>query len=132
MQGDDPEGPDFKISSVIRTRATIQATLLQHFWNRWRKEYQTGLREFLRTTGKNEQTVKPGAVVLVHDDLSRVKWRLAVVKDVIAGEDGLIRAAKIQTLTSKSNRPVTKLYPLEVTASEPGTSAEHFLPTSPG
>ena len=57
--------------------------------------------------------------MLVHDDIPRVKWRLAVVEDIIAGEDGLIRAANIRTSTGKSNRPVTKLYPLEVTASEP-------------
>ena len=119
MQGDELEDPDFEISSGIQARATVQATLLQHFWNRWKKEYLTGLREFHRTTGKNQQTVKPGAVVLVHDDIPRVKWRLAVVEDVIAGEDGLIRAANIRTSTGKSNRPVTKLYPLEVTASEP-------------
>ena len=99
MQGDELEDPDFQISSGIQARATIQATLLQHFWNRWKKEYLTGLREFHRTTEKNQQTMKPGAVVLVHGDIPRVKWRLAVVEDVIAGEDGLIRAANIWTST---------------------------------
>ena len=57
--------------------------------------------------------------MLVHDDTPRVKWRLAVIEDVLVGEDGLIRAVNIRTSTGKTNRLVTKLYPLEVTVSEP-------------
>ena len=90
MQGNEPEDPDIDNSSVIQTIATLQATLLQHFWNWWKKEYLTWLIEFHCTMGTNEQPVKPGAVVLVHDDIPCVKWRLAVVEDVIVGEDALI------------------------------------------
>ena len=36
------------------------------------------LRETHRTTGNNDQQVKVGDVVLVHDDTRRVNWRLAV------------------------------------------------------
>ena len=61
----------------------------------------------------------PVALVLIHDDTPRINWRLAVVKDTISGEDGLIRAAKIRTSTGKTNRPVTKLYPLGITAADP-------------
>jgi len=56
--------------------------------------------------------------VLVHDDTPRVNWRLAVVEDTIVGEDSLVRAANIGTSTGKTNSPIVKLYPLEVTAEE--------------
>ena len=109
MQGVELEDPNFEISSVIWTRATVQPTLLQHYWNRSKKKYPMGLREFHRTTGKNEQTTKPRAVVLVLDDIPHEKWRLAVVEDVIMGEDGLIGVANIGMLANKPNQPVTKL-----------------------
>ena len=85
------------------------------------QEYLTGLREFHQTSGSNIQTVKPGAIVLVHDDTLRLNWRLAVVEDTITGADGLIRAANIRTSTGKTNRPITKLYPLETTTTESDT-----------
>ncbi|XP_065895991.1 uncharacterized protein [Dysidea avara] len=110
--------PDYG-EAEIQSMAKKQAALLQHFWTRWRKEYLTSLREFHRASDPNIQTVKPGAVVLVHDDTPRISWRLAVVEDTIAGEDGLVRAANIRTSTGKTNRPVAKLYPLEVTAADP-------------
>ena len=34
------------------------------------------------------------------------------------GYDGLIRTAYIRTSTGRTNRPITRLYPLEVTAHE--------------
>ena len=37
MQGDELEDPNCEISSVIDTRATVQATLLQNFWIDGRK-----------------------------------------------------------------------------------------------
>ena len=110
--------PDFG-ETEVQSRAKKQTALIQHFWTRWRREYLTGLREFHQANAPNVQTVKPGAVVLVHDDTPRINWRLAVVEDTIAGEDGLVRAANIRTSTGRTNRLIAKLYPLEVTAEDP-------------
>jgi len=110
--------PDFG-DTEINSRAKKQAALLQHFWTRWRREYLTGLREFHHAQAPTADTVKPGSVVLVHDDTPRINWRLAVVEDTIAGEDGLVRAANIRTSTGRTNRPIVKLYPLEVAAEDP-------------
>ena len=38
--------------------------------------------------------------------------------DLIAGRDGLIRAAVIRTANGNTTRPITKLYPLELNATE--------------
>ena len=108
--------PTFGDESPLRQRANKQALILQQFWYRWKHEYLTSLREFRRNTGTNKQSIKKGDVVLVHDESPRLTWKLAVVECLIKGGDGLIRAANIRTSTGHTNRPITKLYPLEVRA----------------
>ena len=115
--------PDYGTESDVQRRVKLQAVILQRFWRRWRHEYLTSLREYHRSSGDNKQTIKRGDVVLVHDDGPRSSWRLAVVEDLIKGGDDLIRAAKIRTSTGHTNRPICKLYPLELSASE-STSKE--------
>ena len=83
-------------------------------------------------SGKNETEIKVENVVQVHDDTKRINWRLAIVERVIKGKDGLVRAADIKTSTGYTNRPITKLYPLEVTSTthtttKPGCS----IPSTP-
>ena len=99
-------------------------------------EYLTALHVFHRTTGSNTQTgdivlihddtpktVKVGDIVLIHDDTPRVLWRLAVIEYVVnKGADGLIHSATVRTSTGRTNWPIAKLYPLEVTAAELPTS----------
>ena len=114
---DDPSDPDYGGASDMRQRVTAQAHILECFWNRWRHEYLTSLREFHRASGTNKQSIKTGDVVLVYDEGPRSSWKLAVIEDLIRGGDGFVRAAHIRTSTGYTNRPVSKLYPLEVTAS---------------
>jgi hypothetical protein len=76
----------------------------------------TQLREVHKSTGNNNQSVKVGDVVLIHNDNPRIQWRMAVVESLITGADGLVRAVNIRTSNGRTNRPITKLYPLEVTA----------------
>ena len=100
----------------LRTRVTQHAPVLQHFQHRWRREYLTSLRELHRTTGKNEQCIKVGDVVLVHDDIPRARWKMAVVEQLIQGKDGYTRAANIRYNGGRTNRPIAKLYPLELSS----------------
>jgi len=50
---------------------------------------------------------------MVHDDKSRLHWRLTVVEDLIEGKDSLVRAAYVWMDKLKTTRPI-KLYLLEV------------------
>ena len=121
--------------SLLRKRAKTQALLMKDFWVRWKQEYLTSLREFHRTTGRNDQNVNVGDLVLVHDDIPRVHWKLAVITEVVKGKDGLIRSAVIRTTNGVTNRPITKLYPMEITATVPTESvpqAEQDLVTVNG
>ena len=115
---DEVSDPTFGDESPLRQRANKQALILQQFWYRWKHVYLTSLREFHRNTGTNKQSIKKGDVVLVHDDSPRLTWKSAVVESLIEGGDGLIRVANIRTSTGHTNRPIAKLYPLEVRANE--------------
>ncbi|CAG2249007.1 unnamed protein product [Mytilus edulis] len=102
------------VSSNISKRAQRLSTLIEHFWNRWKFEYLTSLREFHKKTGDNKINIKVGDVVQVHDDKPRIKWKTAVVEEVVTGNDGLVRSAIIRTNSGRTSRPIVKLYPLEI------------------
>jgi len=53
---------------------------------------------------------------VVHDDVPRSKWQLAVVTDLQRGRDDAVRSATICTTNGITSRPIVKLYPLEVNA----------------
>jgi uncharacterized phage infection (PIP) family protein YhgE len=106
-------------TNITHTEANKQLEkkelISQHFLNRRRMEYLTGLREFHKFAGKNATRIKVGDIVQVYDNTPRVKCKLAMVDELITGNDGLVRSAKIHTASNKiTTRPVTKLYPLEL------------------
>ena len=51
---------------------------------------------------------------------------MAVIESLIRGADGLVRAANIRTSSGRTNRPITKLHPLKITA----TTKETELPST--
>ena len=72
--------------------------------------------------------IKKGDVVLVHDDiLPRLKWKLGLVTEVYVGADGLVRSAEVKIGKVLTNRPISKLYPLEVTAQDT-VLTDHTVP----
>jgi len=76
---DEIDDPTYGDASMIRRRANTQAAILKDFQTRWRHEYLTSLREYHKASGDNIQQVKRGDVVLVHDDVPRTTWRMAVI-----------------------------------------------------
>ncbi|XP_071160987.1 uncharacterized protein [Mytilus edulis] len=106
-------------ASDISKRAQRLSTLIEHFWNSWKFEYLTSLREFHKKTGDNKINIKVGDVVQVHDDKPRIKWKTAVVEEVVTGNDGLVHSAIIRTNSGRTSRPIVKLYPLEINEVKP-------------
>ena len=94
---DDLRDPDYGEANQLRKRARLQAAVLRDFKKRWCHEYLTSLREYHKKSGDNQQTVKKGDVVIVHDDTPRASWKMAVIDDLIVGRDGLVRAATVRT-----------------------------------
>lgn len=67
-------------------------------------------------TGTDKERIRVGDVVIIHDEGPRLKCRLAVVQELQCGNDNLVRSATIRTANGVTNRPISKLYPLEVNA----------------
>ena len=109
----------------VNKRVERQTLLIQHFWRRWKTEYLTSLREFHRTTGKTEQSIREGDIVQIHDETPRTNWKLGLVKELVRGKDGLVRSVKIRTRTGETTRPIIKLYPLEISPDDTATCASN-------
>lgn len=109
--------------------------ILKFYWTRWQRDYLTSLRERHNVSNKRfESTVKVGDVVLVHNEGPRMEWKLADIDKLIISPDGEVRATEIRTAVGKTNRLISKLYPLEVTetieASSSSTQPESKVPDS--
>ncbi|XP_045213485.2 uncharacterized protein LOC123564176 [Mercenaria mercenaria] len=102
---------------IITKRVRVQHELIHRWWARLKSDYVTSLRERHTQSGRNEQTIRIGDVVQVHDDSSRLLWKLAV-EELVPGRDGLIRAAKIRTGSGHTIRPIVRLYPLKINENE--------------
>ena len=89
METDELTDPTFGDAGRICKRDNVQAAILRDFQTRWHHEYLTSLRDHHRASGSNNQSVKKGDVVIVHDETSRMTWKLAVIEDLIIGRDGL-------------------------------------------
>jgi hypothetical protein len=75
-------------------------------------EYLTALRE--RRNKLGNKTICTGEEVQVHKDSPRTRWNLAIVDSLIAGRDGLVRAARIHfSNILYATKPIVKLCPLE-------------------
>ena len=145
----DPEDEEFTPHSAQLTRRVRHLNnTLNHFWNRWRTEYLSELREAHKySMGKTHATKKSslsvGDVVVVHNEqLPRGLWKLGRVQELLEGCDGHHRGAVVKTMTSDGRpellrRPIQRLYPLEVKGSSDRneTAAENASRpevTSPG
>ena len=88
--------------------------------------YLPALREYHQATKKSQPTVvKEKDVVLLHDEKPRKEWKLVIVENLIRSTDGEIRAADIRTANGKTNRPISTLYPLQMT--EPANAPAEIL-----
>ena len=103
-------------------RKKMLSIILDHFWQRWRKEYLTSLREMQQKDSNNKSTkINENDVVLVYEDKQpRHLWKLGKVTKLLPSRDGKIRSAEIKV--GKTNRiisrPVNRLYPLNIFKSD--------------
>jgi hypothetical protein len=103
----------------VTRRAQQHKRTIDHFWGRWKREYLTSLREYHRRSGNDRQSIRVGDVIQVQDDFTpRLQWNLARVEELITGNDGLVRAARIRNTKGLTTRAIVKLYPLEIPEAE--------------
>ena len=128
---DDIGDEEFALNPAQLTRRMKHlANILNHFWDRWRSEYLSELREVHSYTAKRQtkskhSVVSVGDVVVVYDEhLPRGLWKLGKIVSVMKGRDGFIRGATVKIGNKDGqkvllNRPIQLLYPLEVQSQEP-------------
>lgn len=132
----DLEDTEFTLDSDQATnRVKHLNNILNHFWNRWRREYLSELREVHSNTAKkhpnsDNSQIAIGDIVIVHDDhLPRGLWKLGSIQEVMVGQDGLIRGAVVRVASRDRQhlylrRPIQLLYPLEVRCKQPSSIPE--------
>ena len=128
---DELEDEDFNEHDQLNKALKRRLLLFQHFLQRFKSEYLASLRERhvyqSKKRGSQEEIIKVGDVVLMHaENVPRSSWKLVIVKEILRGSDGLVRAAEIKTNSGVTNRSIHLLYPLEVTLMDP---KEHFTGT---
>ena len=67
----DPDDGDYEVNATVLTRRMKHlASVLNHFWKRWRSEYLNELRESHRFMAKTPRVpaLSIGDIVIVHDE----------------------------------------------------------------
>ena len=91
-------------------RQNIKETLRQRF----RSEYSGTLTYQKRSFGYARK-INVGELVLIgNDNLKRIDWPLARVKELYVGKDGNVRVARLITTKGELTRPIQRLFPLEL------------------
>ena len=103
----------------LTRRSRHQKHLLYQFTETWRKDYLVSLREAhaASTRRSGDAEIMVGDVVLLQNDKTkRVLWKLAIVKELLTGVDGRVRAAVVQVSGSRNllKRSIKHLIPIEV------------------
>ena len=103
----------------------------QHFVQHFKNEYLASLRKRhmyrSKKQGFKEEVIKVRDVVLIHEDNGpQSLWKLAIVKRVLCGSHGQLRAADFQTSSGVTKCSVHLLYSLEVMLKD---HKEHFTGT---
>ncbi|PFX31375.1 hypothetical protein AWC38_SpisGene3829 [Stylophora pistillata] len=118
--------PDFvdEVSSkksTTRQRYLYQQKLINHFWQRWRREYLLQLS--VRNKWVNEQpALKTGDVVPISEDkVSRGKWPIGRVERLLPGKDSLICIVVLKTKKGPLRRPVQRLQRLDASNTQFGS-----------
>ena len=96
-----------------KQRWRVVQAVAEQFWCRWMTEYLPGITERRKWTEEN-RNLSVGDIVLVIDSATpRGQWPLGLVKEVIAGVDGIVRSAVVRVRGTYLHRPAVKLCVLE-------------------
>ena len=105
-------------------------SLSEHYWKRFREEYLLELRNHHVQGGDPVRKPEVGDVVVIEGLSKRNHWRLGRILSFITGSDGRHRGAVLKYFDGTKNRsiqrPIERLYPIEVRATVP-VSADDAL-----
>lgn len=100
----------------LTRRSRHQKHLLYQFTETWRKDYLVSLREAhaASTRRSGDAEIMVGDVVLLQNDKTkRILWKLAIIKELLTGVEGRVRAAVVQ-VSGSLKRSIKHLIPIKV------------------
>lgn len=87
--------------------------MIQHFWNKWAKEYIHELQQRNKWKKPSNNLLKLGAIVLLKDDnLPPARWQLGRI--IHPGHDGVVRVVTVKCAQGEFRRAVSKVCVLPV------------------
>lgn len=86
--------------------------LVDHFWNRWLKEYLPTLVKNTKWFGPGDPVTVGQLVYLVDKSKGRGSWTPGLIVAVYPGKDGRPRVVDLKTKLGIIRRPVVQLLPL--------------------
>ena len=100
----------------LRKRAKHMLKCKEAIWSRWTKEYLRSLRESHRAQrgAGGDAPAVDDVVIIKTEDKSRGKWPLGIIDNLIVGNDGVVREAKLRAEKPYMERAIQQLYPLEL------------------
>ena len=106
--------PNFASREILSKMFVHRTKVLSDVIKRWKHEYLASLRERPMPNNRGND-INLGHIVLVHDDLSpRSTWKMGIVTKLLHSLDSRTRSVQLKTNSGYIIRPVTKLYPLEI------------------
>ena len=122
-----PQMPDLPEDLLEEDDASMRLkhmeSRLDQIWDRWKKEYLVGLREFHKPKVHkkgSEYGIKPGDIVLIESNgTHRGLWKKGKVIKVLKGkDDNIIRGVALETIVNgvkrRLERAIQQIYPLEL------------------
>ena len=106
--------PTVGMGEDVTKRFKYISYICDHFWNRWKREYLSALRETHNNNVRGTVWPKLGELVLIHVERPQAKWKLGKIIRLYPGGDRVVRVVQLKTSIDLLNRPVVKLYPLEL------------------
>ena len=87
----------------------------EKFWQALQTQYLESLR-FTKDKMGNQFLSKPkvGEICLTYSDLPRLKWKLAIILQLVYSKDGECRQALIKTENGTTTRSLNHLFPMEL------------------
>ena len=113
IRQDTASDSDFLEGTSLEQCLKYLQRLRQEIRKRFRAEYLGQLTRYTKSV-RNYCKIKEGDVVLVaSDNQERLDWPLGLVKQVIPGNDDVLRIARIKTASEKLLRSLQRLIVLE-------------------
>lgn len=92
-------------------------SIVQHFWQRWRKEYLSELQVRTKWKQSSNTVLKVGTLVLIQEDNTPpLLWKVGRVIRLYPGSDGITRVVDVKTPNGEVRRSVNKLCALPIDA----------------